>query len=622
MSDLKRTLGALDVFAISTGAMISSGLFVLPAIVYLKTGPSVVISYLIAAIIILPAMFAKAELTTAMPKSGGTYFFIQRSLGSSVGTFSGFACWLSLSLKSAFALVGIGLFTSPYISTLFNISPQLSVKIVAVSFTLLFGIINCVSVKHTSRFQVVLVLVLIAILLVFIALSINQIEMDRFTPFAPKGYKNIIMVSGMIFISFGGLTKIASVAEEVKNPGRNVPLGMFSSFIVVTILYLVVIFTTIGILDSDILSLSVTPISSAANISMGKAGMVALSIAAIIAFITTGNAGILAASRYPMAMSKDNLIPSIFSKINLKFKTPIISIVTTVLFMALIIIFFDLEHLIKAASTMKLILFAFTCLSVIIMRESGIALYRPEFKSPLYPVIQVLGFLIYLALIFSMGSFPVVIAGCVLVFSLIWYLLYTKRRDTKDSAIIHIAEKISKGRIKGGDLSKELKEILRERDDIQADRFDSLIEEAVVMDIKGSITKDDLFKKIGHVFSKNMDESEDEIISLLNEREDESSTIIQAGLAIPHIVVGGSHKFDIAVIRAKEGVDYGDSSKVKMFFAIGGSLDERNFHLQVLMAIAQIVQNKNFKEQWEKMKTVDDLRNLVLLADRVRKGRI
>lgn len=622
MSELKKSLNALDVFAISTGAMISSGLFVLPAIVYLQTGPSVVISYFIGATIIIPAMFAKAELTTAMPKSGGTYFFIQRSLGSSVGTFSGLACWLSLSLKSAFALVGIGLFLSPFLSTFTGWGIEVCTKIIAVLFTLLFGLINAISVKHTGRFQVILVVMLITILLMFIVLSVRYIEMQRFMPFAPKGIKNIIVVSGMIFISFGGLTKISSVAEEVKHPGRNVPLGMFSSFVVVTMLYLVVIFITIGTVDSEQLKNTFQPISDAAGISMGKPGMIALSLAALIAFITTGNAGILAASRYPMAMSKDNLIPSIFSKVSLRLKTPLISIITTVTFMVFIIIFFNIEQLIKAASTMQLILFAFISLSVIIMRESGMIMYRPKFRSPLYPYIQVVGFIIYISLIFSMGRFPVLIAGSVLVFSLLWYLLYSKRRSNKDSAIIHIAEKISRGRIKSGNLSEELKEILLERDDIKKDRFDQLIERAKVLDIPDKISRDELFHLIAKEFSFNLEEPEEEIVQLLIDREMDSSTIIDTGLAIPHIVVKGSHKFDIMVIRAKKGVEYQKGSNIKMFFAIAGSMDERNFHLQVLMAIAQILQNKNFKEQWNSVKNENDLRNLILLADRVRKGRL
>ena len=109
---LTRQLGGIDVFCIASGAMISSGLFILPGLIYAKVGPAVILVYILAGILILPALFAKAELTTAMPKAGGDYFFIERSMGSAAGTIGGFASWFSLSLKSAFSLVGIGVFAT------------------------------------------------------------------------------------------------------------------------------------------------------------------------------------------------------------------------------------------------------------------------------------------------------------------------------------------------------------------------------------------------------------------------------------------------------------------------------------------------------------------------------
>ena len=115
---MNKKLGFLEVFSIATGAMISSGLFVLPAVVYGKAGPSILLAYFIAALVVVPAMLSKAELATAMPKSGGDYFFVHRSLGPLFGTFAGLAAWFSLSLKSAFALVGIGIFLAPLVPVL------------------------------------------------------------------------------------------------------------------------------------------------------------------------------------------------------------------------------------------------------------------------------------------------------------------------------------------------------------------------------------------------------------------------------------------------------------------------------------------------------------------------
>ncbi|MCK4446262.1 MAG: amino acid permease, partial [Candidatus Marinimicrobia bacterium] len=146
---LIRQLGGTDVFCIAAGAMISSGLFVLPGIIYAKVGPAVILVYILAGIFAIPALFSKAELTTAMPKAGGSYFFIERSMGSVAGTIGGFASWFSLSLKSAFALVGISVFI-----TLINPDiTEIQIKFIAVGLCMFFTVLNVVSVKITGKVQ-------------------------------------------------------------------------------------------------------------------------------------------------------------------------------------------------------------------------------------------------------------------------------------------------------------------------------------------------------------------------------------------------------------------------------------------------------------------------------------
>ena len=138
ISNLKKQLGLTQLFCIASGAMISSGLFVLPGIAFALVGPAMLLSYLIASILMLPVLLSKVELVTAMPKSGGNYFFVERSLGPLFGTIAGLMDWFSLALKTAFAMVGIGgiflLFFPQYGLTGF--------KIVAVSVTLFFMFLN------------------------------------------------------------------------------------------------------------------------------------------------------------------------------------------------------------------------------------------------------------------------------------------------------------------------------------------------------------------------------------------------------------------------------------------------------------------------------------------------
>ena len=613
---LKKSLGIIDVFSLASGAMISSGLFILPAIVYLEAGPGIIVSYIIGAVIIIPSLFSKAELATAMPKAGGTYFFVDKSMGSLFGTIAGFTGWLSLILKSSFALIGIGIFAAPYFD-----NPFITINTVAAFFALFFGVLNAVSVKHTSRLQTILVVFLISILVLYIILGINKMDVHNFVPFMPHGKMSIITVSGIIFISFGGLTKIAAVAEEVKSPGKVIPAGMFSAFIVVTLLYVLAVFVTVGLLKPEVFASTLTPISTGAGIIFGKGGFFILEAAALMAFLTTGNGGLLAASRNPMAMAKDELLPDFFKKINGKTGTPVTSILATTVIMIAFILFLDLEHLVKVASAMMIILFILDNLSLIIMRESKIASYKPAFKSPLYPWIQIIGIVLYIFVLIEMGSYPLLLTGVFIVLSVLWALLYSGVRNKKDSALIHIVKRITAKELQSDTLSGELKDILMERDNIIEDRFDRIIADAKILDFEGKKTKNDLFTILAGILSEKFNEPAESIISLLDARENESTTVIHPGLAIPHIVIGSKAEFEIVVVRSKKGILFKEGEPpVHTVFALAGSREERNFHLQALMAIAQIVQNPFFKSHWMKAKSTTDLKNIILLTERSRRG--
>ncbi|MEA2077622.1 MAG: amino acid permease [Candidatus Marinimicrobia bacterium] len=613
----KQQLNLLAVFSISTGAMISSGIFVLPGIAFAKSGPAMILAYLLAAILIIPSMFAKAELATAMPKAGGIYFFIDRSLGPWLGIFGGFANWFSLSFKSAFALIGIGAFAVLIFPNI-NI---VEIKIIAVIICLIFALTNILSVKVTGRIQVILVFILLTILTIYIGRGFISTNPDYYQPFIPMGFSSIVATTGLVFVSFGGLTKIASIAEEIENPGRNIPLGMFLSFSVVTLFYLLAVGITIGIVPADELRNSIIPLSIGAGHLMGKPGVIALSIAALIAFITTANAGILAASRTPMAMSRDQLLPKIFAKTDPKFKTPVISILFTTVFMIIVIVFLNIENLIKTASTLKIILFMMNNISVIIMRESKIQNYRPKFKVPLYPFLPVLAIIAYIFLLVNMGWIPIVISALFFVLGIIIYFLYARKKIHRTSALMHIIERITAKELKSTSLESELREIVIRRDKIIEDRFDCLIKDCEILDIEGSLKMDDLINDISRKFEKQCKISKELLKKKFCEREKQSSTIIRPGLAIPHIIIPGEKCFDIIPVRCKGGIRFSISSEpVHTMFVLVGTLDERSYHLRALMAIANLVQESDFNKRWMSARNTEELKDVILLSNRKRES--
>ncbi|MCF7858090.1 MAG: amino acid permease [Candidatus Cloacimonetes bacterium] len=620
MSKLKKELGLISVFSIAAGAMISSGLFILPGLAYFNSGPAIVIAYLLAGLLVIPSMLSQAELATAMPKAGGSYFFIFRSMGANFGTLAGLTSWFSLAFKSAFALIGIGAFAT----FVFPDISMLHIKLIATGFCIFFTILNIISTKHAGTIQVLMVVFLFAILIFYVIRGIPVVDNKNFDVFMKGDLRTLFTTAGMIFISFGGLTKIASVAEEVKNPSKTIPQGMILAFLTVTILYFLVVFVTVGILGNKLLisevgNYTLTPISDGAHVIMGNPGRYILAVAALLAFFSTANAGIMAASRNPLAMSKDQLLPKFFSTINYKLKTPVNSLIFTSIFM-IAVIFLPLETLVKTASTMMLLLFLFINISTIIMRESGIQNYRPKFKSPLYPWLQIFAIIAYIFIIVEMGKNTLIITAAFAAFSVIWFFFYGRIRTNKESALLQLINRIKAKDLDTSKLESELKEIIRERDNIQKDRFDKLIEKAIILDIKKSTTKEDFFHKVAENLSASLDTKEDNFYTSLLDREDESSTVITENLAIPHLIISGNKKFSILLARCREGIYFSkEAPKVQIVFVIVGTKDERNFHLQTLAAIAQIVQNVNFENKWLKAKNVEALRDIVLLGDRNRK---
>jgi mannitol/fructose-specific phosphotransferase system IIA component (Ntr-type) len=283
------------------------------------------------------------------------------------------------------------------------------------------------------------------------------------------------------------------------------------------------------------------------------------------------------------------------------------------------IVFLDIEALVKTASTLMIILFILVNISVIIMRESGIQSYRPKFKSPLYPYIHIAAIIAYAALIIDMGFIPLSITAAFFALSAAWFGLYVSRRVSRASAAMHIVERVTDRQLKTVTLENELRDILLERDEIIEDRFDQLIKKCEILDIKGKITAEEIFRQISGILAEKLNADEYVLFEKFLHREAEGGTVIQPGLAIPHIVVEGQNKFDILLVRAVDGIDFPHATDpVKIMFVLAGSQDERNYHLRALMAIAQIAQQKDFENRWLSARDAQAIRNLILLSTRKR----
>jgi len=607
---LKRDLGLIHIFCIATGAMISSGIFILPGLAYAKAGPAVILCYLLAGLLSLPGMLSLAEMTTAMPKAGGDCFTIIRSMGPSVGSVAGLLSWFSLSMKSAFALVGMSIFTVTLV--------DMDIHLVAVFFCMVFLFINLIGIKEAGTTQVFMVIGLLLIIILYIFVGLPAVKIRNFSPFVPKGLVSVFFTTGFVFVSYAGLLKIASVAEEIKNPSRNIPLGMVLSLLVVIFLYAFMVFVTTGVLEGDKLSRSLTPISDGAEVFMGTGGKIALSIAAILAFLSTANAGIMTAARSLIPLSQDSLLPAFFGKINSRFGTPHNALTVTGLFI-IFSLFLKLEILVEAASVVLILTNLLACTSVIILRESRIHNYQPHFRAPLYPWLQIFGIVGFGFVIFEMGPEALLISCLLIVVAVFVYWFYGRIRTNREYALLHLIERVTAKELTSYSLESELREIIRERDEIIKDRFDRIIERCIVLDIPESISLEDFFRRASDAMSERLKIIPSVLYNLLVTREKETSTVLNPHLAIPHIIIDGENTFEILLARAQKGIRFSDEyPNVQTVFVLVGTRDERNFHLRVLSAIAQVVQSPDFEKKWISARSEKELRDVVLLGTRRR----
>jgi amino acid transporter len=401
--------------------MLGSGIFVLPGLAAAQTGPSVWLAYLVAALCVLPAALSKSELATAMPSSGGTYVYIERAFGPLFGTISGLGLWLSMLLKSSFALVGFG----AYMLVLVDLDESY-IKYIAVVFLAFIFNLNITGAKKVGKVQLYIVSVSVLFLIAISFFGLQSMNTELLTPFLTEGDKGLLYTIAFVYISYSGVTKVAAIAEEIKNPSKNLPLSMLASLAVITAIYVVVSFVLVSNIPVAELSTDIKPIFTLADKLGGETIGIIAAVVGVITLISTANAGVLAASRFPFAMSRDSLLPEFMSKVSDKFKTPVITIAVTCVGMLLVIVFLDVVKIAKLASAFKVMMFIMVNLSVIILRETSAQWYKPKYKSPLYPWIQIFGIITGFFLLFYLGLVPVLAIGAIFLLGAIMYAFSNK----------------------------------------------------------------------------------------------------------------------------------------------------------------------------------------------------
>ena len=419
-SDFTRELSFLDATSIGLGTMIGGGIFILPSIAAAQAGPASAISFLIAGIVSLLSALSHAEVATDMQDSdGGSYEYVHRALGPMLGSVVGWGMWIGLVFATAFYAVGFAQYLSFFSGTL-PIIP------VAVALAVALVGLNYYGAAEASVIEDAIVLILLVLIVLFVAGGVPAIGGNNLRPFNPNGWEAVLATTGTVYVSFIGFAVIATAAAEIENPARNLPLSMITAVVVPTVLYVLVMIVSTGVLPAEELQGSNVPVADVAAQYAGSLGALAMVAGAALATVSSANASVLAAGRVSYAMGTDGLLSDWLATLSSRFGTPARAIVATgVGIVVLVVLGVRVALLAEVASFMYLVTYGLVHVAVVRLRRNDEA-YDPHFRIPdaLYPATPILGVLTTLAIMTQMD--PLVIVGGILLAlaGAAWYFLY------------------------------------------------------------------------------------------------------------------------------------------------------------------------------------------------------
>ena len=447
--ELAKDLGPLAALTIGVGTMIGAGIFVLPGQAAAAAGPAVALSFVAGGVISLFTAMSASELGTAMPKAGGSYYYVNHALGPLFGSIAGWGNWMGLAFASAFYTLGFGEYLAtflpmPDVTTTLGPLGTLglsSFQVGALLAGLVFIGVNYVGAKETGRLQTIIVVILVGILTVFSILGALQADLSTLRPFFPEetgGAGAILPGTALVFVSFLGFAKITTVAEELKNPGRNLPLAVIGSVLIVTTMYAIIMVVLMGVINWKQLApeFTTTPVLDVADVAFGAVGLAAVGIAlltfaGLLATASSANASILASSRINFAMGRDRLVTPKLSDVHPRFATPYRSIAVTGAIIIAFILYGDVKVLAKAGSVLHLIVYGLLNIALVVMRQSDTPDYQPEYEVPLYPIVPILGAVSSFGLIAFMKPVEIGLAVGFVAFGVVWYFIYARTKTEK-----------------------------------------------------------------------------------------------------------------------------------------------------------------------------------------------
>ena len=438
-SQLQKTLGAFDLILLGVGAIVGTGIFILPGTVAAThSGPAIVFSFLLAAIVCALAGMCYSEFASAVPLTGSAYTYSYIVFGELIAWFVGWALVLEYGLASASVatgwsaylvslLEGLNIFIPDAISGPFDPAQGTYLNLPAIIIVLAITYLLTLGMQESARINKIMVFVKVGVILLFIVVGVFYVKPENWQPFMPFGMEGILSGAALVFFAYLGFDAVSSAAEEVKNPQRNLPIGIIGSLLICSLLYITVSLVLTGITSYTNLNIG-NPVSYVLQLVGHDWVAGIISLGAVTGMMTVILVMIYGGTRLLFAISRDGLLPKVLSKVNKKHNTPIINTWIFGLVVAFCAGFIPLGTLAELVNMGTLIAFMIVSLGVLFLRKNK-SIPKTGFKVPLFPVLPIISFLACLFLISELSLQTWIACGIWFAIGLIYYFIYGRKHS-------------------------------------------------------------------------------------------------------------------------------------------------------------------------------------------------
>ncbi|MEI7482875.1 MAG: amino acid permease [Elusimicrobiota bacterium] len=430
---LPKVLGSFDVTMIGVGAIIGAGIFAMLGEAAVKggAGPSLIVSIILTAIACGFAALCYAELAAMVPISGSAYTYAYATMGELVAWIIGWDLILEYAIGNVAVAISWSGYFNDFLRSVFGFGVPLWLRmdyntflksgadiasvphifgfpivcnLLAVSIVALLTWILVIGIRESTRFNSVMVIIKLLVLAIFAGVGIYYFNPDNWVPFAPGGWKGIQVGAAYIFFAYIGFDAVSTVAEETRDPQKNMPIGIIGSLIICTFVYVMVTVALTGMMPfTEMKDKIAEPLVAGLQYNHAPRWLIGLvSLGAVTATTAVLLVFQMGQPRIFFAMSRDGLLPQYFAKVHAKYKTPHITTIWTGIFVAVFASFFSLDVMAELCNIGTLFAFVVVCAGVIVLRVKDPGRHRP-FKVPGGYLMPVLGILFCLFLMLGLG---------------------------------------------------------------------------------------------------------------------------------------------------------------------------------------------------------------------------